>query len=249
MNTVLKSFPESLQADICLHLNRQLLNRCPAFEDAGDGCLRMLALQFKSTHVIENDLNFKEIIFKLKSIEKTPPGDTLIHKGDNLNAFYFIARGTLEIVKNNEVMAILDKNDIFGENLGKYQEKDVMGRSSCDVRALSYCDLHKIERSDLLDVLDIYPDFAESFEKKFQVTFDLRECEMTDHKIKRNSKFNNFIEDKSDVDQTEMNFLKSVSTQRMNSFNESSFNDNSLNVSHESNLHDLNKNVFILIII
>lgn len=136
-------------------------------------------------------------------------------------------------------MAILDKNDIFGENLGKYQEKDVMGRSSCDVRALSYCDLHKIERSDLLDVLDIYPDFAESFEKKFQVTFDLRECEMTEHtaksKIKRNSKFNNFIEDKSDVDQTEMNFLKSVSTQRMNSFNESSFNDNSLNVSHESN--------------
>jgi hypothetical protein len=43
-----------------------------------------------------------------------------------------------------------------------------LGRSSCDVRALSYCDLHKIERSDLLDVLDIYPDFAESFEQKFQ---------------------------------------------------------------------------------
>lgn len=61
MNTVLKSFPESLQADICLHLNRQLLNRCPAFEDAGEGCLRMLALQFKSTHVIENDLILKKL--------------------------------------------------------------------------------------------------------------------------------------------------------------------------------------------
>ena len=115
----------------------------------------MLALQFKSTH--------------------TPPGDTLIHKGDNLTAIYFIARGTLEIVDNDEVLAILDKNDIFGENIGKYQEKDLMGRSSCDVRALSYCDLHKIERSDLLAVLDIYPDYAEKFEKKFQVTFELRE--------------------------------------------------------------------------
>ena len=155
MNTVLKSFPESLQADICLHLNRQLLNRCPAFQDASEGCLRMLALQFKSTH--------------------TPPGDTLIHTGDNLTAIYFIARGTLEIIKNDEVMAILDKNDIFGENISKYQERDVMGRSSCDVRALSYCDLHKIERYDLLDVLEMYPDFAQSFEKKFQVTFDLRE--------------------------------------------------------------------------
>lgn len=108
MNMVLKSFPESLQADICLHLNRQLLNTCPAFQDASDGCLRMLALQFKSTHV--------------------PPGDTLIHKGDNLTAIYFIARGTLEISRDDEVLAILDKNDIFGENIGKYQERDVMVR-------------------------------------------------------------------------------------------------------------------------
>ena len=61
------------------------------------------------------------------------------------------------------------------ENIGKYTEKDVMGRSSCDVRAITYCDLHKIERLDLLDVLEIYPDFAQLFEKKFQVTFDLRE--------------------------------------------------------------------------
>ncbi len=106
MNKVLKSFPESLQADICLHLNRQLLSKCPAFEDASEGCLKMLALQFKSTH--------------------TPPGDTLIHKGDNLTAIYFIARGNLEIVANDEVLAILDKNDIFGENIGKYQEKDLM---------------------------------------------------------------------------------------------------------------------------
>lgn len=106
MNTVLKSFPESLQADICLHLNRQLLNTCAAFQDASEGCLRMLALQFKSTHV--------------------PPDDTLIHKGDNLTAIYFIARGTIEISRDNEVLAILDKNDIFGENIGKYQERDVM---------------------------------------------------------------------------------------------------------------------------
>jgi hypothetical protein len=108
MNTVLKSFPESLQADICLHLNRILLNRCPAFQDATEGCLRMLALQFNSTHV--------------------PPGDTLIHKGDNLVSIFFIARGTLEISRNGEVLAILDKNDIFGENVGKYQERDVIVR-------------------------------------------------------------------------------------------------------------------------
>jgi hypothetical protein len=32
MNMVLKGFPECLQADICLHLNSQLLTNCPAFK-------------------------------------------------------------------------------------------------------------------------------------------------------------------------------------------------------------------------
>lgn len=31
INQVLKGFPECLQADICLHLNRNLLKNCPAF--------------------------------------------------------------------------------------------------------------------------------------------------------------------------------------------------------------------------
>ena len=40
MNMVLKGFPDCLQADICVHLNRNLLNNCPAFEGASSGCLR-----------------------------------------------------------------------------------------------------------------------------------------------------------------------------------------------------------------
>ena len=34
---VLKSFPDCLQADICLHLNRNLLSSCPAFKGASPG--------------------------------------------------------------------------------------------------------------------------------------------------------------------------------------------------------------------
>lgn len=36
-----------------------------------------------------------------------PPGDTLVHQGDVLVALYFIARGTLEILKSDTVVAIL----------------------------------------------------------------------------------------------------------------------------------------------
>ena len=64
----------------------------PPLADAASfaGCLRALSTKFKSTHV--------------------PPGDTLIHPGDILDAIYFIARGSIEILSDDAVMAILGKS-------------------------------------------------------------------------------------------------------------------------------------------
>lgn len=36
-----------------------------------------------------------------------PPGDTLVHSGDILTALYFISRGSIEILRDNVVVAIL----------------------------------------------------------------------------------------------------------------------------------------------
>nr|XP_055112316.1 potassium voltage-gated channel subfamily H member 6 isoform X3 [Symphalangus syndactylus] len=153
MNAVLKGFPECLQADICLHLHRALLQHCPAFSGASKGCLRALAVKFKTTHA--------------------PPGDTLVHLGDVLSTLYFISRGSIEILRDDVVVAILGKNDIFGEPVSLHAQP---GKSSADVRALTYCDLHKIQRADLLEVLDMYPAFADSFWSKLEVTFNLRDA-------------------------------------------------------------------------
>ncbi|KAJ7427156.1 Potassium voltage-gated channel subfamily H member 2 [Willisornis vidua] len=87
MNAVLKGFPDCLQADICLHLNRTLLQNCKAFRGASKGCLRALAMKFKTTHA--------------------PPGDTLVHYGDVLTTLYFISRGSIEILREDIVVAIL----------------------------------------------------------------------------------------------------------------------------------------------
>ena len=46
-------------------------------------------MQFKTTHA--------------------PPGDTLIHPGDIMTSIYFIARGSIEILKDNCVMAVLGR--------------------------------------------------------------------------------------------------------------------------------------------
>ncbi|KAH7731768.1 Ion transport domain containing protein [Aphelenchoides avenae] len=159
MNTVLKGFPDCLQADICLHLNRNLLHSCPAFAGASPGCLRALSMRFRTTHA--------------------PPGDTLVHRGDILTGLHFIARGSVEILKDDTVMGILGKDDIFGENPLIY---DDVGKASCSVRALTYCDLHKVLRDDLLDVLDMYPEFAENFCKNLVITYNLRDETQTTRK-------------------------------------------------------------------
>uniref|UniRef100_A0AAX7TRM1 Voltage-gated inwardly rectifying potassium channel KCNH2 n=1 Tax=Astatotilapia calliptera TaxID=8154 RepID=A0AAX7TRM1_ASTCA len=152
MNAVLKGFPECLQADICLHLNRTLLQNCKAFKGSTKGCLRALAMKFKTTHA--------------------PPGDTLVHAGDVLTALYFISRGSIEILRGDVVVAILGKNDIFGEPINLYHRP---GKSNADVRALTYCDLHKILREDVLEVLDMYPEFADHFWNNLEITFNLRD--------------------------------------------------------------------------
>lgn len=60
-------------------------------------CFRALSLKFRTTHA--------------------PPGDTLVHQGDVLTSLYFISRGSIEILKDNVVMAILSEPTGGGEGL------------------------------------------------------------------------------------------------------------------------------------
>ncbi|KAM8850791.1 voltage-gated inwardly rectifying potassium channel KCNH6-like isoform 4-T4 [Spinachia spinachia] len=157
MNAVLKGFPECLQADICLHLNRSLLQNFKAFKGSTKGCVRALAMRFKTTHA--------------------PPGDTLVHTGDLISALYFISRGSIEILKGDVVIAILGKNDVFGEPINLFA---LPGKSSADVRALTYCDLHTVQREDMLEVLGMYPEFCEYFWSNLEITFNLRDLKDED---------------------------------------------------------------------
>lgn len=64
------------------------------------------------------------------------------------------------------------KNDIFGEMIHLCSKP---GKSNADVRALSYCDLSTIQREDLLEVIDMYPEFADYFFNNLELTFNLRD--------------------------------------------------------------------------
>lgn len=60
---------------------------------------------------------------------------------------------------------------MFGDQFWK---DSAVGQSAANVRALTYCDLHAIKRDKLLEVLDFYQAFANSFARNLVLTYNLR---------------------------------------------------------------------------
>ncbi|XP_066586736.1 potassium voltage-gated channel subfamily H member 8 isoform X2 [Prorops nasuta] len=166
----LRQFPEELRGDVSMHLHREILS-LPIFEAASQGCLKLLSLHIRS--------NF------------CAPGEFLIHKGDALSYIYYLCNGSMEVVQNNMVVAILGKGDLVGcdisvhlqhgnnggGNVGGSGPNDVVVKSSCDVKALTYCDLKCIHMQGLVDVLRLYPEYQHQFSNDIQhdLTYNLRE--------------------------------------------------------------------------
>ncbi|MGH0145629.1 UNVERIFIED_CONTAM: hypothetical protein FKN15_051461, partial [Acipenser sinensis] len=141
----------SFRADICVHLNREVFNEHPAFRLASDGCLRSLAVEFQTTHCA--------------------PGDLIYHSGESLDSLCFVVSGSLEVIQDDEVIAILGKGDVFGDVFWK---ETTIAHACANVRALTYCDLHIIKRDALLKVLEFYTAFANSFSRNLILTCSLR---------------------------------------------------------------------------
>uniref|UniRef100_A0A8C6UUC2 Potassium voltage-gated channel, subfamily H (eag-related), member 1b n=1 Tax=Neogobius melanostomus TaxID=47308 RepID=A0A8C6UUC2_9GOBI len=148
---VLQICPKDMRADICVHLNRKVFKEHPAFRLASDGCLRALAVQFQMMH--------------------SAPGDLIFHAGESVDSLCFVVAGSLEVIQDDEVVAILGKGDVFGDVFWKEM---TLAQSCANVRALTYCDLHIIKRDALQKVLEFYSAFANHFARNLLLTYNLR---------------------------------------------------------------------------
>ncbi|XP_072319780.1 voltage-gated delayed rectifier potassium channel KCNH1-like [Eucyclogobius newberryi] len=148
---VLQICPKDMRADICVHLNRKVFKEHPAFRLASDGCLRALAVQFQMIH--------------------SAPGDLIFHAGESVDSLCFVVAGSLEVIQDDEVVAILGKGDVFGDVFWKEM---TLAQSCANVRALTYCDLHIIKRDALQKVLEFYSAFANHFARNLLLTYNLR---------------------------------------------------------------------------
>ncbi|XP_022064734.1 potassium voltage-gated channel subfamily H member 4a [Acanthochromis polyacanthus] len=152
-NELLHDFPDELRADIAMHLNKDIL-QLPVFERASRGCLRSLSLHIKTSFCA--------------------PGEFLIRHGDALHSNYFVCSGSLEVLKDGMVLAILGKGDLIGADL---PEQDQVIKTNADVKALTYCDLQHISVRALREVLGLYPEYGSRFSSDIHhnLTYNLRE--------------------------------------------------------------------------
>ncbi|KAF7665395.1 hypothetical protein LDENG_00144040 [Lucifuga dentata] len=152
-NELLHDFPDELRADIAMHLNKDIL-QLPVFKGASRGCLRSLSLHIKTSFCA--------------------PGEYLIRQGDALHANYFVCSGSLEVLKDDMVLAILGKGDLIGSDL---PGTDQVIKTNADVKALTYCDLQYISVRGLKEVLELYPEYASVFTSDIHnnLTYNLRE--------------------------------------------------------------------------
>lgn len=160
-----------------MHLNKDIL-QLPVFKGASRGCLRSLSLHIKTSFCV--------------------PGEYLIRQGDALHANYFVCSGSLEVLKDGMVLAILGwycglfyrrfqnclivtltvtilgKGDLIGSDL---PGTDQVIKTNADVKALTYCDLQYISVRGLREVLELYPEYASVFASDIHnnLTYNLRE--------------------------------------------------------------------------
>ncbi|XP_059470606.1 potassium voltage-gated channel subfamily H member 8 isoform X2 [Neocloeon triangulifer] len=156
INEILKEFPEELRGDVSMHLHREVL-QLPIFQQAPQGCLKLLSLHIKSTFCA--------------------PGEYMVHKGDALNSLYYLCHGSMEVQHHGMVVAILGTGDLVGCDIPLEGTTVGVAKSSGAVKALTYCDLKNINMAGLVEVLRLYPEFQQEFcnDILHDLTYNLRE--------------------------------------------------------------------------
>ncbi|MBI4977948.1 MAG: ion transporter [Spirochaetes bacterium] len=132
--SVMEELPYTLAMEISLFMNRGILEKVSLFRNA-------------------NDIFIREITQLLKPMVFLP-NDYIIRQGEFGDCMYFLSVGDVEVVVNNNIVAHLGTGSPFGETALIQGEK-----RTASIRAVSYCDVYKLEKSDFDVLRSKYPEF------------------------------------------------------------------------------------------
>jgi voltage-gated potassium channel len=135
----LENLPPALKEQVALHLNKDIIEKVPIFEKAGETLIRDIIL------------NLKPAVFL--------PGDRIVHAGELGSEMYFISRGSVEVLSpdENTRYAELHTGQFFGEIALLLS----MPRTAT-IRAKEFCDLYKLDKDTFDNVLARHSGFKKT---------------------------------------------------------------------------------------
>jgi len=141
-SAVLHELPTSLKTSISIHLNKEMIEKVPLFRGASASLLR-------------------EIILELEPLVFTP-GDYVIRKGDIGDDMFFIGKGSVDVVSEDEqvVYATLAAGQFFGEIALLLSTP-----RTATIKTKEYCDLYRLDKKCFERVIARYADFAEKIKE------------------------------------------------------------------------------------
>lgn len=134
--SVVGDLPESLRADVSLHLNKEVLEKVPMFRGGSAEFIRELVMELRPYICV--------------------PGDFVFRKGEFGDRMYFISKGSVEVVApdGEEVYAFLSEGSFFGEMALVFDQP-----RTASARAADFCDLYYLDKTGFDRVLGRFPEF------------------------------------------------------------------------------------------
>lgn len=141
-SSVVDELPFSLKIQVSQELHRDIITKVPLFKGANHSFIR-------------------DIILNLRPVVYTP-GDYIVRKGELGEEMYFISRGAVDVVSEDEsvVYATLQEGAFFGEIALLLSSP-----RNATIKAREYCDLYSLDKRTFEKILEKYPDFAKEVAK------------------------------------------------------------------------------------
>lgn len=171
-SSVLLDLPISLKTQVALYINKDIIAKVPIFKGAEEAFI-------------------KEVILNLEPVVFTP-GDTIVYKGDIGFDMFFISKGSVDVVSEDEsiVYATLTTGQFFGEIALLFSSP-----RTATIKAREYCDMYRLKKEIFDDILERYPDF----EKQIKELADKRKAEIMAEQIGNNKNIKTEVVDSPDT--------------------------------------------------
>ena len=143
--SLVASLPTSIQDSLALFMKIKYISMVPMFSTASHDCKIALA----------NSL--VNIVFR--------PQEFIIIAGETGKEMYFLGHGTADVIHpQGNYLATLRKGNFFGEIALIVEE----AKRTASVKALTYCDIFRLEKQDFSVILRKFPAFKDSVQQQME---------------------------------------------------------------------------------